>query len=580
MNPNDLSLALALPGTETPWVAAPIITALGTALLLLIPMGRNLRALIAVLGTLVMLGASAYLVSATAGGAVLSSSMGAWPAPFGIVMVADRLGAWMSLLTGVSALMSVLYAAFNPDRVREKYGLFALLHFLFAGVQMSFLTGDLFNLFVAFEVMLVASYALAVLGSTREQLREGFRYIVMNLSASALLVVTCGLIYGQLGTLNMAHLAQRSAELGAVPAVTALSVLLLMVFASKSALFPLGFWLPGTYPAVPPAVGAFFAAILTKVGVYALARTFNTIFVAEPDVARNILLALGTVTMLYGALGILSQREWRRVLAFSVVASVGYLAFGLGIGTPAALSATMYYMAVSILVTTAMFLLAGVAERDTGTPYIAVRGMLEHRPLLAAAFMFGALTIAGLPPTGGFIAKFALVQAALAAGGPLVYLGVFSALASSLIILYAMLNIWRTFFWGKQRSERALTPPSLAQAAPMYLAMLGVVGTALLAGPMTRLTAAMGQELQTPQHYIGGVLGDRPVVIPPAPTEAYGGKGHTDAGHAEQEEKGKAGSDDGRIQPADQQPADRQPAAQPTDQAAPEPTAPQPEVNP
>ncbi|WP_261663203.1 proton-conducting transporter membrane subunit [Deinococcus sp. Marseille-Q6407] len=530
MNPADL--ALALPGTENPWVAAPILTALGTALLLLIPMRRSLRAVLSVLGTLAMLAASASLVSVTSGGAVLSSSMGAWPAPFGIVLVADRLGAWMSLMTGLSALMSMLYAAFNPDRVREKYGLFSLFHFLFAGVQISFLTGDLFNLFVAFEVMLVASYGLTVLGSTREQLREGFRYIVMNLSASALLVATCGLIYGQLGTLNMAHLAQRSAELGPTPAVTALSVLLLVVFAAKSALFPLGFWLPGTYPAVPPAVGAFFAAILTKVGVYALARTFSTIFVAEPEIAQNILLGLGTVTMLYGALGILSQREWRRVLAFSVVSSVGYLAFGLGIGTPEGLSAAMYYMAISILVTTAMFLLAGVAERDTGTSYVAVRGMLEHRPLMAAIFLFGALTIAGLPPTGGFIAKFALVQAALARGGSLAYLGVFSALASSLVILYAMLNVWRTFFWGKQRSDRPLTPPPLYQAAPMYLAMLSVGGATLLAGPMNRLTSEMARELHTPQHYIQGVLGDRPVVIPPAPVKAQNDE--EAAGHGSQ----------------------------------------------
>ncbi|GHG09584.1 cation:proton antiporter [Deinococcus piscis] len=521
--PDPIQLSWPLPGTESALPAAPVILALGTGLLLMLPLSRAARSALSIGVTLLMTVLSALLVWSTGDGTVLSHTMGAWAAPFGIVLVADRLSAWMSLLTSVSLLMTVLYSAAFPDRVREQYHLFALLQLLAAGVQLSFLTGDLFNLFVAFEVMLVASYALTVLGSTREQLREGFRYIVMNLVASALLVATCGMIYGLLGTLNMAHLAQRATELGPSHYVSAFSTLLLIVFASKSAQFPLGFWLPGTYPAVPVAVGAFFGAILTKVGIYALIRTFSTMFTQEPLIAQTTLLILGSATMLFGALGLVSQREWRRILSFAVVTSVGYMAFGLGIGTPEALDATLFYMTVSVLVTSAMFLLAGIAEKATGTSYITVRGMLEHRPLWAAAFMLGALTIAGLPPTGGFIAKFALVQAGFAASSPLtplIYLGILSALLSSLIILYAMLNIWRGFFWGKAAKDKEvqLRPVSLRQQAPMLLAMFTVAATALAAGPLGGLTSRIAAQLADPQQYISGVLGDRPVQIPPAPT--------------------------------------------------------------
>lgn len=516
--PDPIQLGWPLPGTESLLPAAPVLLALGTGLLLMLPLPRLYRAGLAIGSTLLMLLISAAMVAQTDSGAVLSHTMGAWAAPFGIVLVADRLSAWMSLLTGASLLLSVLYAAAVPDPVREKYHLFALLHLLAAGVQLSFLTGDLFNLFVAFEIMLVASYALAVLGSTREQLRESFRYIVMNLVASALLVATCGMIYGLLGTLNMAHLAQRSMELGPNNYVTAFTTLLLIVFASKSAQFPVGFWLPGTYPAVPVAVGAFFGAILTKVGIYALMRTFGTMFTEEPELVRSALLILGSATMLFGALGLVSQREWRRILAFAVVTSVGYMAFGLGIGTPAAFSATLFYLTVSVLVTSAMFLLAGVAEKATGTGYITVRGMLERQPLWAAAFMFGALTIAGLPPTAGFIAKFALVQAAVVAPSPLVWVGVVSALLSSLVILYAMLNIWRGFFWGKAARDSTPQRVPLHQQGAMLLGMLGVVALALGAGPLNAFTGRAAAQMADPQQYIRGVLGDQPVRIPPLPT--------------------------------------------------------------
>ena len=505
---------------------APILTPLGLGLLTLLPLRRGPKTALALIGGLLTLVFALLLVRGTAGGEVLVSELGGWRAPFGIVMTADRLSSYMSALSALCGVFALWMMTVHEDRVRERHHSFALTLFLLTGVQLSFLTGDLFNLFVAFEIMLVASYALAVLGSTREQLREGLRYIVMNLTASALLVIACGLAYGVLGTLNYAHLAQRSAELGAQGTVTAVGVLLLLVFAAKGALFPLGFWLPGTYPALPPATGALFAAVLTKVGVYALIRIFTTVFQQDPALPQGLLLGLGALTMLFGALGAVSQREWRRVLSFTVMSSVGYLAFGLGLGTPDALRASLAYLAVSMLVTLALFLIAAAAERESGSRLVRPerRGFIEKRPLLAACFLLCALTAAGLPPTGGFVAKYALIRAGLLQGSGLATLAVVSALASSLVTLFAMLGVWRGFFWGKSRatSPEAPLPPapvtSPAQRLPAYAASALVAGLALFAGPLFSHAEATARELRDNTRYIRGVLGERPVVIPAAPT--------------------------------------------------------------
>lgn len=497
--------------------AAPVITALGFGLLALLPLERRLKVGVALTGTLLILLFALLLVLKTADGTVLVHQMGGWSAPFGIVVTADQLSAYMSALSAVAGVFAMWFMVADRDRVRERHHSLALMLFLFAGVQLSFLTGDLFNLFVAFEVMLVASYALAVLGSTREQLREGFRYIVMNLAASSLLVVACGLAYGVLGTLNFAHLAQRSAELGPRGTVAAIGVLLMLVFAAKSALFPLGFWLPGTYPAVPAAVSAFFAAVLTKVGIYALIRVFTTVFQVDNALPHTFLLGLGAVTMLYGALGAVSQREWRRILSFTVMGSVGYLAFGIGLGTPDALRATLVYTGVSVIVTLAMFLIASVAEKASGTTLISARGFVDFMPLLAGCFLLCALTLAGLPPTAGFLAKYALIRAGIAEGSTLAIIAVVCALAGSLITLYALLAVWRGFFWGKHGVWPPIYRVPPMQQLPAYAASVLVALMAIFGGPLFTRAEATARELRDNTHYIRAVLGDQPIVIPPAP---------------------------------------------------------------
>lgn len=503
-------------------VLAPIVPLLFGGVLTLWHWARPAKVALTLLSALVSLGASALLYAEAARGTILTHAVGGWPAPFGIVLVADHMSATFSLLSGISGFLMLWLQAQTTDSARERHHLFSLCLFLLAGVQMSFLTGDLFNLFVAFEVMLVASYALTVLGSGREQLREGFRYIVMNLVASALLVTACGLTYGVLGTLNFAHLAQRMQELPPHGIISAVTVMLFLVFAAKASLFPLGFWLPGTYPAVSAPLGGYFAAMLTKVGVYAMLRVFVTVF--PQNAVGDLLLLLGGVTMLYGALGAISQHEWRRILSFTVMASVGYLMFGLGIGTPEALSATLFYLLVSVLVTLAFFFVAHLAELYTGSRRVlAARGVLERWPLLAALFLLCALTLAGLPPTAGFIAKFALIRAGLTPMTPLAVTGVVAALLASLLLLYAMINIWRHFFWGEDGGESDVRPVPANVKGPVYTSGALLLGLLLGAGPLAHDMTSGAAQLLDPGQYIRAVLGEQPVKIPPVPTKVRGG---------------------------------------------------------
>lgn len=485
-------------------VLLPILIPLTAAVVLLVLRGRDARFRVSLLSAVLTLAASAFLLPATLRGEVWSSDLGAWTAPFGISIVADGLSAIAVTAASLVGLLAVVLSRGTTDERRERFGHHALLHLLFAGVNQSFLTGDLFNLFVAFEVMLVASYALMILGNDVGQLREGFRYVVFNLLVSAVFVVAAGFAYGLLGTLNFADLASRAADLGPDARVTALALLLMFVFATKTALFPLSFWLPGAYPEPPPAVSAYFAAVLTKVGAYALIRLLTTVFPTEPEVTHTILLTLGAVTVLVGALGALSQRTWRSILSFTVVSSVGYLGIGLGLNSAEALSATVFYLAQSMIVTFGLFAVAALAEQLTGTESVATGGLLSRFPLLAAAYFVGLLALVGLPPTSGFVAKLGLVRAAADLGTPLAFLAVAAIVLGSFLTLVTLASVWRAAFWGElprapQPARRTLIGATLAAGAV-------TASLIVLSGPLYASSDRVAAELRTPSEYAEGVL--------------------------------------------------------------------------
>ncbi|MEM6428567.1 MAG: proton-conducting transporter membrane subunit [Deinococcota bacterium] len=504
-------------------LALPIVLPLFTgALLLLIPT-TSLRTVIAVASTAITLTFSWLIAATVVRGEVLSVQMSAWPAPYGITVVADSLTGVMLVLSSSVGLLTVLFlgtslqhaprrgSSNRLNRAREQFGAQALLQFLFMGVHMSFLTGDLFNLFVAFEVMLIASYGLVLLGSEVRQLREGLKYVVINLLASAVFVTTAGFAYGLLGTLNMADMAVKiqahTLEAGPDARISLLALLFGLVFATKAALFPLGFWLPAAYPTPPAALSAFFAALLTKVGAYTLIRSFTLIFPAE-QLIRNGLFVLAAATILMGALGAINQRRWRYLLAFANLASIGYLIMGVMTQSEAGLGAAIFYMANSTTVMFALFLIAAIAERLTGESYY-YPGHLNSYPFLSIGFFVCALALAGLPPTSGFVGKFALIEALYERGDPLSTAIAIVALAGSLLLLYALMTIWRNFFWGNSDAVHR-EPLPLGMVITCGAASALVLVLTLVSGPAFEVATLTAEQLRNPEAYIEQVLSPQP----------------------------------------------------------------------
>jgi multicomponent Na+:H+ antiporter subunit D len=495
-------------------ITLPVLLPLLFGTLLLLVRGPGGRLMVGALASSLTLLASVAIAARVFAGEVLAVQMGGWPAPYGITLVADGLSGVMLLLSSVTALLTVLFAGpslrvapqagLSPalNRTRERFGVQALLQFLFMGVNMSFLSGDLFNLFVAFEVMLIASYGLLLIGGELPQLREGFKYVVINLTVSTVFVLAAGLAYGLLGTLNLADMARLLAGHGPDGRVTVVALLLALVFATKAALFPFGFWLAYAYPTPPAVITAFFGAVLTKVGAYALVRAFTLLFAAEADLQAG-LLAFAGVNMLFGGLGAVAQGRWRHALAFANIASIGYILMGLFVGTPASLAAAVYYMIHSVLVIFAIFLVAALAEQLGGRDY-RLGGVLERSPWLAGTFLFLALAIAGLPPTSGFIGKFALIGAALARGGAVTVAVAAAAVVAGLFLLYALIKAWRAFFWGEGAPPRVALPQGMVAVTAAAVAL--TVLLAVFSGPVFALAERVTAQLLDSRAYLAAVL--------------------------------------------------------------------------
>jgi multicomponent Na+:H+ antiporter subunit D len=396
--------------------------------------------------------------------------LGGWAAPIGITLVAD-LFALLLLVVALVTLLAVLVFAIGQLGVEVERRYFHTLYLvLTAGVVSSFLTGDLFNLFVAFEVMLIASYVLLTVTTGREVLRPAMTYVVVSLLASTLFITAVALLYAATGTVNMADLAQRTAELP--PGLQlAFSLLFLVVFGIKAALFPLFFWLPDSYPVAPAPITAIFAGLLTKVGVYAIIRV-QTIVFGGGDVAgpSTLVLFLAGTTMLVGVLGAIAQDDMKRILSFHIVSQIGYMILGLGLYTVAGLAGATLFIVHQIPVKTSLFLVGGMVEKATGTNRLAsIGGLVRRMPVAATLFLLAALSLAGLPPFSGFFGKLALVQAGFAAER-WVITGV--ALGGSILTLFSMTKIWAGAFWGASTASEPELDPEVAPA------LVGAAGSA------------------------------------------------------------------------------------------------------
>ena len=377
------------------------------------------------------------------GGEIVIMQAGGWAAPFGISLVADTLAAVMVLLTATMNLAVTIYALQSIDERRTAYGFYPVLQILMMGVTGAFLTGDLFNLYVWFEVMLMSSFVLLALGGERAQLEGGIKYVTINLLSSAIFLAAIGFLYSVTGTLNMADLALK---IGALPAsLTApLGMLFLIAFGVKAGLFPLFFWLPASYHTPPLAVAAVFAGLLTKVGVYALIRTFTLIFAFTDVDVSNLLLVLAGLTMLTGGLGALAQTDARRALSFLIIAHIGVAVMGLGLGTARALAGTIFYLIEDVIVLTNLFLIIGIMGRACGTFEMKrMGGLYRTHPMLGALFLVPAWSLSGVPPFSGFFAKLALVQAGLEVRG---YTVIALSLVVGILTLTVMMRLWAESF--------------------------------------------------------------------------------------------------------------------------------------
>ena len=477
-------------------VAGPLLAAAMTLVVGRRLMAQRIITLVTVGG--VFAGSVALLRAADDSGPIVAQ-VGAWQAPVGITLVVDRFSAIVLTVSTLMLLAVLIYAVAQLSRDAVDWWFHTKYLALTSGVVLSLVTGDLFNLFVGFEVMLVASYVLLTVKTGEGEIRATMTYVVINLIASALFLVVIATTYGLLGTVNMADLAMRMADL---PDGTraALSTLMLVVFGIKAALFPLFMWLPDSYPTAPTPVTAVFAGLLTKVGVFVIIRTQTLFF--ESGEPSPLLLFVAGATMVVGVFGAIAQNDVKRILSFHIVSQIGYMIMGLGFLSIAGLAAAIVYISHHIIVKTGLFLVGGIVETEFGTGALdRTGGLLRSRPAVALLFLPLALSLAGFPPFSGFVAKLALVQEGVTLG-QWVIVGV--SLAVSVLTFYSMTKIWGAAFWGEERELVGHARPGMFGA--VGLVVVASLAVAAMAGPLVDFSVRAAAELLDPSVYIGAVM--------------------------------------------------------------------------
>ncbi|MBN6810871.1 Na+/H+ antiporter subunit D [Kocuria marina] len=468
--------------------------------------------------------------------------LGDWAAPYGIVMVVDQLSALMLVVSVVVSLAVLIYAVSEGVASGDDEGPISIFYptflLLVAGVSHAFLAGDLFNLYVGFEILLTASYVLLTMGGTAQRIRAGVTYVVVSVISSILFLISLGMIYGATATVNMADLSVKLADLPQGTQMQ-LHLMLLIAFGVKAAIFPLSFWLPDSYPTASAPVTAVFAGLLTKVGVYSIIRTETLLFPGTQ--IKDLLMWVALLTMIVGILGALAQIDIKRMLSFTLISHIGYMIFGIALGTQAALAAVVYYIAHHIVIQTSLFLVAGLIERRGGSTNVdRLAGMLKISPLLGVLYMIPALNLGGIPPFSGFLGKVALLEAGVEAGTWLSYLLVGVSVFVSLLTLMALIRVWNRVFLRnvddaeypdpvlrattaegrRPRTSRAVAGKSgsrFSGRSPVVLlpgTMVGAttalvaVGVALtvFAGPLFDLADNASENLNNPDRYVNAVL--------------------------------------------------------------------------
>jgi multicomponent Na+:H+ antiporter subunit D len=494
------------------WLTLPMVSSLLTAIwLFTIRHSTRLLMWCSVLSALFNLFVSVQLLVVILDKGPQALALGQWQAPFGIVFVADYLTAAMVLVTAIIGLACVVYAIADL-RHKTSCGVYhALFYVLLAGVYGAFLTGDLFNLYVWFEVILIASFGLMILDANSRQIDGAVKYVMLNLIATLVFLLAIGLLYGATGTLNLADLHAKAAFIDSQTQAL-LAALFLFAFAIKAALFPLFAWLPAAYHTLPAGVVALFAALLTKVGVYALMRLFTLVFPLTTSGWQPLMLVVAGLTMLTGVLGAAAQLDIKRILSFHIISQIGYMIMGLALHTPPAIAGAIFYVIHHIIVKANLFLIGGYLERTQGSSQLAHLGnAYQLTPGLAFLFLIPAFSLAGFPPLSGFWGKYVVIKESLTTGH---YLLAATALLVGLLTLFSMSKIWSEAFWKPAPENQYSATLDRQTHLLYYLPIISLTSLSLLIGlaaePFFRFSLQASEQLLIPDAYIAAVLGGAP----------------------------------------------------------------------
>jgi multicomponent Na+:H+ antiporter subunit D len=419
----------------------------------------------------------------------MAVQVGGWEAPIGITLVVDRLSALLVTVSAAITLAVLVYSVGQGMVGKAEAAPLSVYQptylILVAGVSNAFLAGDLFNLYVGFEILLTASYVLLTLGGTQSRMRAGATYVVVSLVSSVLFLIAIALVFGATGTVNMAHLGERLPELSTDLRAT-LQIVLLFAFGIKAAVFPLAAWLPDSYPTAPAPVTAVFAGLLTKVGVYAIIRTQTLLF--PGDQLNGLLMCVALATMVMGILGAVAQTDIKRLLSFTLISHIGYMIFGVALGSDQGMAGAVFYIAHHITVQTTLFLVTGLIERRGGSTSLDHLGGLGRiAPVLAVLFFIPAMSLGGIPPLSGFLGKIGLIQAGVAAGTPLAYTLVGTSVLTSLLTLYVIARVWNYAFWRRPSEGMVAEPGTVLEDVETDDTSTAALGPGEAVGPSSRL---------------------------------------------------------------------------------------------
>ncbi len=461
-----------------------------------------------VIGSLALVMVSIYLFVKVSSQEILTLNLGGWKAPYGIILVIDYLSVLMLTTASIIVFAIAIYAIrFLPEKISSKK-FYVFFFSLIMGLNGSFVTGDIFNLYVWFEVMLMSSFVLITLGNSKEQLEGGIKYLALNLIGSLLFLAGIGLLYGKTGTLNMAHLAHILKNDQQAILMNSSAMLFFVAFGIKAAVFPLYFWLPSSYHTPNITISSLFAGLLTKVGVYALIRVYTLFFVHYQSFWHDLLIVTAGTTMIIGGMAASVHYETRRILSYHIISQIGYMIMGLAIFTPLGIAGAIYFTIHNMVAKTNTFLVAGIMNKLKKTFYLKdLGGLYKQYPVLAVLFIIPAFALAGVPPLSGFFAKFMLIKAGIEDKH---YVITALALLTGILTLYSMIKIWNEAFLKKQPDSRkneskGITLKFIDMLPSLLLGLISIM-MGILATYMFRFCLLAANQLIEPSAYIEHVL--------------------------------------------------------------------------